>query len=862
MRDTAQLIPEDEISKVDHPESVKETTPEIDSETQQRVASWSRQWLENFYNNTSTGEETKSRSMDYLRFFRADLARLVGENQSLEKGLYAPNFRITTKIFFEQLLDFIETKKEDPKERQKLQEFISRTHEYFFSFSPGLEESLAFEDKLLLTAKSNRIPEVQGWFGQKMVGEIVYDLNFGGSPEYIKKIAQGISKKSISEILDVVSQLETVGAHAAGEMYDASSALRKVIEIIRIVRTNNPSPIVDYACGLALERLRQETKDPSVGFVTYHGNKEHGRLRKETTEQMRQNHLALAGQINPDIDIEGETLVPVASDAVVAMDHSHIPRFIARIDRERLPKGQEISIIAVRNVKETFKARDRMYAEDVVRFFDFIQERIIIFSERSEGRNDDVGNVWHRITGQLSPEDWQDFFDRVRDFNLLKEKFNEQLRSGARQSYSERELWHSAAGGRLIFAAQPIVEDFANIAQAFIRYMDELDKKLSLRLQPVHFASYRHLPNNPEINPFKKTSDDELSLLLQHLHQPELRQKIELDLGIQLTEIPLRSQVHLLRFLAGQNREGFDRLRGVLKKNPDNANKILNSFLGYAQNREFGEVLLGFVEQSNSRGQNELLGKALDKYLEITETGNQVRQFLTERYAGKAMDEKLVQTIEQNIIIRANRLLEQAYQTAEDADNMEALLDRISLEQGNAALLAATIRSVVEAGGRLESIKNLAVSEVVGPQLEVADTKTMGNIYAKNWVHKTTPEYWQLLHGKFITSTKNPAARFRILRDNDQIIAFCRFMEQTDEQGQRYIHFGAFNVDPAYQSGKIGEDFLAPAILLEKQRGLPVRCETNPSNPMLKKYLAMGFREVGRTEELGEPEVKLEIPVS
>lgn len=251
-----------------------------------------------------------------------------------------------------------------------------------------------------------------------------------------------------------------------------------------------------------------------------------------------------------------------------------------------------------------------------------------------------------------------------------------------------------------------------------------------------------------------------------------------------------------------------------------------------------------------------------ETYNRIINVRDKVRSFLISRYQGDNINDDLIRAIQENIIIRANRILKTANEaSSHSSQDMDKLLQKISLEQGNAALLAATIRSIVEAGGSLESIKDLSVSEVTGPQLVPENAQTMEDIYRKNWIHKTTPEYWRLLRDKFIESTKNPKARFRILKDKDKIIAFCRFMKEKDDTGQSYIHFGAFNVDPAYQSGKIGEDFLTPAIELEKQRGLPIHCETNPTNPMLKKYKALGFVEVGRAEEFGEPEVKLEIPV-
>lgn len=836
MSETLHNIPDPEISE-HHLEQPEETGREDDyiGSEQEKVRAWAKAALEEIY--LVGYPDSAFQSDDFLPFSQ-DIKHVV-------KYLAEKDPQSGLRIFFEELINFVAVKSDPKNDQEKLRRFLSALHEVTFAGSPNIINHLDLADQLIITAKANRVPEAQGYFGQGLTGEIVYELNW--SQEGIEnELAKIILKRKPAEILDIIQQLETVGAHAAGEMYDATRALEKVVNIVRQVRTGKSSPIFDYASGLALARLRQESRDPSLGFVTYEGNRQHGRLGRDFSHAQQKQHLKLSGQINPDIAVEG-TMLPIASDAVAVFDHSQTPRQIARVSFEQLPEAEPISILAVRNAIETCKDPRRLYPEDLVNLISFINDRIMAHEKKS----------WTDISDRLSVEDWEEFFRTKQDFEALKQRYNQAFYSGELESYDTRQLWQSQEGHALQEAATKIGSAYPIMRPELVGYLKEVESKLSKKLTSAHFENYNSIPHNRELNPFLGSDDEHTALLLQHLHQPELRQKIEEDLGINLTDIPLRSQIHLLRFLASQNREGFDRMRGVLQSHPENSNRIVQSFLAVAEDMQYGESILGLAEKLDEAS----LTQILDKYLEIVGSSEQIRPFLMERYAGNAETEELISIVQKNILIRANQLLKRSVESvSQNPGEIENLLERIKQEQGNASMLAATIKSIVERGGSLETIKGLASSEVVGPDLDKGDTEAMEGIYGKNWINKTTPQYWQLLKEKFTDSTKNPKARFRILRDNGKIIAFLRFTEMQDKDKQPYIHFGAFNVDIPYQSGKIGEDFLQSVIDIEKQRGLAIRCETNPSNPMLRKYEAMGFKRVGQVIERGEPEVKLEIP--
>lgn len=112
----------------------------------------------------------------------------------------------------------------------------------------------------------------------------------------------------------------------------------------------------------------------------------------------------------------------------------------------------------------------------------------------------------------------------------------------------------------------------------------------------IQTSTYDQLVENTDMNPFAGQADSELALLLQHIHEPALRRDLETDLGIRLTDIPLRSQIQLLRFLADQDVSGYQRIQSALHHNPDVATDIANAFLAFAENPELGSTVLATAE--------------------------------------------------------------------------------------------------------------------------------------------------------------------------------------------------------------------------------------------------------------------------
>lgn len=748
---------------------------ELENETSEKIRDWSSSFFQDIYNN-KTKLDIHFRSRGSM--IEDAILDLV-ENEETEKDdkLFNSRRKMGMGIFIETMISFVEEKANNINEKNKLDLFINNIQEKMFSFSPNIFNSINLEDMVILSAKANRVPEIQGWFGQTMVGEVVYELNW--SPDNIEeKIANKILKLNIAEIFDVLEQLETIGAHACGEMYDASQAFEKVIKIIKLVDKNKRSPLVDYITSLIFERLKIESNSPSLGFITYRGNKEHSRIGKRYSEIMRRQHWTLARQLDPDIKIKG-ILLPVASDAVADFEQGLTPRNFG-LKSEKLPAPQKISIVALRNSIDTLNLKD-LTPKEFIQTIDFINNEIL--------------------------------------YPLGREGIEKNINT-----------------------------------QEIINLLLEIESEITKKLIPVHFENYNSIPFDKKLNPLTKDQDEKITLLLQHLHKPALSEKIEDDLGINLLEIPLGSQIHFLRFLANQNKNGFNRLRDILQKDISFKNEFLISFLSTSDNVDMGEKILVLGEKLP----NKIAQQVFKKYREIIDNISKITEFTRTNFTKEIeTNPELIKKIEEALYIKGKQLLSQTY---EDISNKKEInYEDISkqLERINADTITtfAIFKQVIKNGEKLpiESIEGSVFSKKEATDIPDDKQNEMLELYQSNWKNHPDREFVKSLKSYFKTAfapeeNKQKNYLYTFEKDNN-IRAFVRFEKQNDKS----FYASALNVDEASKNFGLGEAMMDEALTREaKEHILHASCrKDNPSNMRYfeKGFISKGFKKTNETEE-------------
>ncbi|MBP9750390.1 MAG: hypothetical protein KBC95_00935 [Candidatus Peribacteraceae bacterium] len=130
------------------------------------------------------------------------------------------------------------------------------------------------------------------------------------------------------------------------------------------------------------------------------------------------------------------------------------------------------------------------------------------------------------------------------------------------------------------------------LRSALLAQADEEEAKLF----PAQWRTVQAVTHDPTLMPFKPGADEELSLLLRHVHRPAIRRALEGELGISLQTLPFVTQLHMARFLQTADQTTFDRLRRVLRLQPEDATSILKSFFACAEQVQMGTTILNIAE--------------------------------------------------------------------------------------------------------------------------------------------------------------------------------------------------------------------------------------------------------------------------
>jgi hypothetical protein len=341
-------------------------------------------------------------------------------------------------------------------------------------------------------------------------------------------------------------------------------------------------------------------------------------------------------------------------------------------------------------------------------------------------------------------------------------------------------------------------------------------------LGKAQIHSLNEVLEDSQLNPFARSAQENTALLTQQLHQPALREEIEADLGINLTDVPLRSQIHLLRFLAGQNRAGFDRLRNVLKSHPESSNKILNSFLAVAEDMRYSESILKLAETLDSKTAEAVFSK----YAEIVKGTEQIRQLTPEQ----------TNEIIKNLLHRGNELL-RAWAQAAETQEASAILEQLEHIKAEILLFASTFK-VLSAHEQVEltDLSGVKFEIKLATELSETERRQMQRIFAENR-RGYSPSLFKETVQEFNEALNSVGQEFQILRLNDEVIAFIRFHSLPNGK----LYAGSLNVRPEVKGSA-----MLQAALDQKARSYEIEAVAYSQNPMLSKYTSdFGFRIAG-----------------
>ncbi len=337
-------------------------------------------------------------------------------------------------------------------------------------------------------------------------------------------------------------------------------------------------------------------------------------------------------------------------------------------------------------------------------------------------------------------------------------------------------------------------------------------------------------------------------------------------------KIPERAKVPLVRFLqkyAEYPTGATAQLRFGIQRLPEKARiELLSGFAAADISEDYALTLVSLARNvRDTRAVSELMST----FNAILDNAEKVDDFLGESYKSEGVDKEAMSTAaKQSLVRRAARVLSnQGIGIGLSSITIEQARKELTHINADALLTTQTIRAALENDSEftLEKLKTLTIESGYGNNIPPENIQALIEINTENWTtkegkEKTSSEYIEELNRKFEELKNNPNAKLAVLKDKEEIVAGVYYIDERGEDGEiKSIYAGGFNVRKSYQKEKVGELFLSQTLADERKRNLKIRSITSPNQPMLPKYIKMGFKE-GRhfTLETGEPRVELEIP--
>lgn len=753
----------------------------------EKVKDFSRLYLENIYQN---GVDINDRRKQMLsdENLSHQIARLSGDEEEIKNNSMPAEYRQCMAVFIQELIKFTSEKLGIQNQKEEAYNFISSIKDLLFSYSPSIANEIDLDELLLATTKANRVPEIQGWFGQTMVGEAIYEINVS-SEERINNLIQKIKNLSVPDTLDIIQQLETIGAKAAGEGW-ADRAVTKIKNIIQGIKDQHYSPLTAYAVDSALERVKEEEINPTMGVITFEGNRSYGRISETLEQQLKEESIWLQTYIRPSINVPpAGNMIRIASDSIAITDHTNTPCSFASFDVTNLPKeNNQLSVLPVEQTKQlvtTQKMKDPAFFE---KFINLVNSSIFTKINNKFDSSEEQAKQWHEASQLLTVTEWEKYFNAVKrrkDFienyekesdsiyknynekndalgkflieecgsllhlitthlpkeikpqmeNLLvsftesinqnddrkaldiigtfyqvaqeansktpdtqlpelstfinnyelavrEQKENKKITIRAEADTKENIIQSPESKQAIrdyFLIHQKIAKQHKAFSNNFNHYLESIITSYNKTAQKVNFTSYDNLLENKELNPFAKTTKEQTPLLLRHLHDPKMRQSIEKDLNINLLSLPLRSQIHLLRFLSNTNQKTFNRFKTIITANPSYKENFLKSFLVVSEDQAYGENLLTLAETIPSQESGEKLFSAYTSFSDqVHSVAKTINKDLQEMYQDVEITEE---TIVQGLLIRGkDYLVELKDALQQNPHQAEQLIDSFIFE--------------------------------------------------------------------------------------------------------------------------------------------------------------------------------------
>lgn len=393
----------------------------------------------------------------------------------------------------------------------------------------------------------------------------------------------------------------------------------------------------------------------------------------------------------------------------------------------------------------------------------------------------------------------------------------------------------------------------ANHKKNLSQLLESLAKTMDEQRTSVSFYLLDELIEDPFLSPYIKDPEND-SRLLQQLHRPELRERIERDLGCSIRDISLHSQLQLLRFLVDENRETFNRLRTVLEMHPGIRDAILSAFLVCASNSELGNDIISLAERADSEATfpliADILGIVDEKYTLMKGRGGE-RIGKSDKFDSVILKRTIALIKEVCALpedVEMEHFIDQAKQYQHDTIAWGALFKAVAsndqhgpISPDEMSFLYRDIKvDTVPCGSlvskldrdKMQSAENYANPKLFGPREYDMIVRNLRKAY-----RDVDPGWLEVLIDNIPRDLNDPNTTFVLVKNQKtgDLVGVIKFRSDPDNPGAYYL--GTMYVDEGFEKGFGVGDYLQQTAASLMEKGAPYSGSVALSNVAMERHI-------------------------
>lgn len=330
------------------------------------------------------------------------------------------------------------------------------------------------------------------------------------------------------------------------------------------------------------------------------------------------------------------------------------------------------------------------------------------------------------------------------------------------------------------------------------------------------------------------SSEEDVTLLFQQLHKPEIRRVIEADLGLTFAALSLREQAQLLRVICFSEKSRYKRFSSALREQGE---ALAICLLSCEESMQVADHLLEIAETFPLEQAQRLFSHCSKSLRNAVKTAQQIEE---EVFSGSksTVTRKQVEDVLFTQVIKTIDQITQATLANHPVDEAIHSLERANPDM---LLLAAVTKTSIKGREKettLAELKDVSLHSYRINELPLRDREhklqEYKQILEENWASRGAAAFMQALHG-LEEGFEQPATRFFELRIKDQLVAFLRFDERPD-LGDGALYAGSFNTVPTLKGSALGSLFFHE-VLRSEGRDCEIFAHVLATDPVASVYV-------------------------